>query len=76
MLSASFENCFGDKRLDKRGNECVRRLLVKGTHAIRQISLTSAEQKGYYRFLKNKIVLLYHQIKESRRSGNFNDSQL
>ena len=54
MLSVSFENCFGDKRLDKRGNECVRRLLVKGTHAIRQISLTSAEQKGYYRFLKNK----------------------
>lgn len=53
MLSSGFENSFGDKRLDKRGNACVRRLVTKGVHAIRQLGLTSSEQKGYYRFLKN-----------------------
>lgn len=54
MFSTTFENSFGDKRLDKRGADCVRRLLIKGTHAIRQISQSSSEQKGFYRFLKNE----------------------
>jgi hypothetical protein len=53
MLSASFRDCFGDERLDKRGNKFIRDLLVKGTHSIRQISRSSSDQKGVYRFLKN-----------------------
>ncbi|MCY7292852.1 MAG: IS4 family transposase [Ferruginibacter sp.] len=53
MLSSSFKNSFGDIRLDKRGNEFARSLLVRGTHSIRQISKSSSDQKANYRFLKN-----------------------
>lgn len=54
MLTASFRNSFGDKRLDDRGNRFVRDLLVRGSHSIRQISQSSSVQKGHYRFLENE----------------------
>ena len=54
MLTASFRNSFGDKRLDERGNRFVRDLLVRGSHSIRQISQSSSAQKGHYRFLENE----------------------
>jgi hypothetical protein len=54
MLSSSFENSFGDIRLDERGNKFSRDLLVRGTHSIRQISQNSSAQKGNYRFLENE----------------------
>jgi Transposase DNA-binding/Transposase DDE domain len=54
MLSESFKNSFGDKRLDERGNKLARDLLVRGTHSIRQISGNSSAQKGNYRFLENE----------------------
>lgn len=53
MLSSSFINSFGDKRLDTRGNKFVSELLLRGTHSIRQISQDSAGLKGNYRFLEN-----------------------
>lgn len=53
MLSSSFINSFGDKRLDARGNKFVNELLLRGTHSIRQISHDSAGLKGNYRFLEN-----------------------
>ncbi len=54
MFYKTFEESFGDKRLDVRGNELVRGLLVKGTHSIRQFSQSNAHQKGNYRFLGNE----------------------
>lgn len=54
MLGSTFKNSFGDERLDKRGNKFVRDLFFKGTHSIRQLSPSSSEQKGCYRFLENE----------------------
>lgn len=54
MQTVSFADSFGDKRLDKRGNNLVRDLFVRGTHSIRQISKSNAVQKSYYRFLENE----------------------
>jgi hypothetical protein len=50
----SFNDVFGDKRLDVRGSDFVRGLLVTGTHCIRRLTANNAEQKGIYRFLENK----------------------
>ncbi len=54
MFSKSFEESFGDKRLDVRGTALVRSLLVRGTHSVRQFSQSYAGQKGAYRFFENK----------------------
>src|SRR5258705_10039644 len=54
MISKTFENSFGDPRLDVRGNNFVKSLWFSGTQSIRQLSLSNAEQKGYYRFLENE----------------------
>lgn len=53
MLGETFKESFGDKRLDKRGNDIVRDILVKGVHSIRQFSQNSSQQKACYRFLRN-----------------------
>src|SRR3954463_1144394 len=53
MIGRTFQQSFGDKRLDERGNEIIRNLLIKGTHSVRQFSQSSAQQKGSYRFLEN-----------------------
>lgn len=54
MVSKTFENSFGDSRLDVRGNKFIKSLWVSGTQSIRQLSCNNAEQKGYYRFLENE----------------------
>ena len=54
MLGKTFEESFGDKRLDDRGNDIVRSLFIKGGHSVRQFSQSSAHQKGNYRFLENE----------------------
>ena len=54
MLGKAFEGSFGDRRLDARGNELVRGLLVKGSHSVRQFSTSNAQLKGNYRFLENE----------------------
>lgn len=53
MTGKTFNGSFGDKRLDARGNDFIRALLVKGTHSVRQFSQSNAHQKGNYRFLEN-----------------------
>jgi len=53
MVSSGFEDCFGDKRLDRRGNLMLKDLFVRGVHSIRQLAENSATQKGWYRFLSN-----------------------
>lgn len=54
MLSQSFTGSFGDTRLDARGNQIVRNLLINGTHSVRQFSQNSSAQKAGYRFLENE----------------------
>jgi hypothetical protein len=50
----TFENSFGDKRLDTRGNQLITGLWARGTQSIRQVAKNNAEQKGYYRFFENE----------------------
>jgi|GEM_PF-6748558 len=54
MLGPTFKESSGDRRLDARGNEIVRNLLVRGTHSVRQFSQSIAVQKATYRFLENE----------------------
>jgi hypothetical protein len=53
MWGKTFEESFGDKRLDARGDQIVRDLFIRGSHSIRQVAQNSASQKGTYRFLQN-----------------------
>jgi hypothetical protein len=54
LFNYSFQNVFGDKRLDARGSKFIRSLFVSGTRSIRQLSQSNADQKGCYRFLENR----------------------
>ena len=54
MLGNTFRNSFGDKRLDVRGNEFIRSLIIKGSHSVRYLSPSYADQRGNYRFLYNE----------------------
>ena len=70
MFRKTFEGSFGDTRLDKRGNDLGRSLMVKGTHSIRQLSSSSAQLKGNYRFLENERTTEQAIIKSlSERCG-------
>lgn len=52
-FATSFSGVFGDKRLDAKAGDMVKSLFEKGSHSIRQLSQSSAEQKSSYRFLAN-----------------------
>lgn len=54
MIFKGFANCFSDERLDKRCSLIIRDLFGKGVHSIRQLSSSSSEAKGFYRFLQNE----------------------
>lgn len=54
MIFKGFANCFSDKRLDKRCSLIVKDLFGKGVHSIRQLSSSSSDAKGFYRFLQNE----------------------
>jgi len=54
MFGKTFQNSFGDKRLDDRGNSILRSLFIDGSHSIRKFSHSSAAQKACYRFLANE----------------------
>ena len=70
MLSVTYENCFGDNRIDKRGAQLHFGLFRNSIHSIQQIAEHRAEQKGYYRFLRNDKVSEEKLIKElSERCG-------
>ena len=56
ILGHTFENSFGDIRLDARGNELIKSLWMNGSQSIRQISGDNAKQKGYYRFFENELT--------------------
>ena len=54
MIFKGFNNCFSDERLDKRCSLIIRDLFSKGVHSIRQLSNSSSDAKGFYRFLQNE----------------------
>jgi hypothetical protein len=64
MTSSTYCDCFGDKRIDKRGTELRKLLFVNATHNIQALSSTPKEQIGYYRFLHNKKSTEKKLIKE------------
>lgn len=70
MISVAYENCFGDKRISKRGSQLHLGLFRNSIHSIQQIAEHRAEQKGYYRFLRNDKVSEVKLIEElSKRCG-------
>lgn len=56
MHYADYTNRFGDKRIEKRGEEFHKRLFQSGRSSIQALSLNRAEQKAYYRLLHNRKV--------------------
>jgi transposase-like protein len=70
MIKVDYNGCFGDKRLDNRGLELQEGIFRNSVHSIQQIAQTRAEQKAYYRFLKNEKVSEDKLVKElSDRCG-------
>ncbi len=53
MIGISFEGCFGDSRLDRRGKQLHSQLFSNATRSIQAMSSSRAEQKAFYRFLHN-----------------------
>jgi len=56
ILNTSYTSLFNDKRLDRRGEQLLSSLYKAGSRSIQSISSSRAEQKGYYRLLKNEKV--------------------
>jgi hypothetical protein len=56
MERISFAGCFGDIRLDRRGQQLHSRLFSNATRSIQAMSANRAEQKAFYRFLHNNKV--------------------
>jgi Transposase DNA-binding/Transposase DDE domain len=70
--TANYAGLFSDKRLDKRASLVSQSLLHSKSSSIHRATEDEAEQKGFYRFLKNEQVTEDILIKEltSRCSGN------
>jgi hypothetical protein len=64
VISVNYNNIFGDKRIEKRGNELNNNLFVNSVHSIQQIAQTRAQQIGFYRFLHNNKVTEDSLVKE------------
>jgi hypothetical protein len=53
MIGINFKECFGDKRIDARGEQLHGRLFSSATRSIQSMSKSRSEQKAFYRFLHN-----------------------
>jgi Transposase DNA-binding/Transposase DDE domain len=65
MNVADYTNMFNDARLSARGKSLLRDLFKVPSNSIQSLSLTRADQKGYYRFLNNSKVtedILSHEM--------------
>jgi hypothetical protein len=49
-----FSGSFGDKRIDVRANEALRKLTTGRSSSIRQVTSTLSQQKAFYRLLENE----------------------
>ena len=56
MNQSNYQSLFGDKRIENRGEQLLSSLFRAGYSSIQSISGSRAEQKGYYRFLRNDKV--------------------
>jgi hypothetical protein len=57
MISkASYEELFNDRRLERRAERLLSSLLRTGSSSIQSVCETRAEQKAYYRLLRNEKV--------------------
>ena len=64
IRGANYSGLFNDKRLETRGVNLLGSLMRLGSQSIQAISESRAEQKGYYRLLRNKKVDESSIIKE------------
>lgn len=64
MTGVTYEGCFGDLRLNKRGSQLHIGLFRNSIQSIQQIAEHRAEQKGFYRFLRNDKVSEEKLIRE------------
>jgi Transposase DNA-binding/Transposase DDE domain len=62
--SANYEGLFSDKRLEKRASLISQSLLQSKSSSVHRATKDEAEQKGFYRFLKNEQVTEDILIKE------------
>jgi hypothetical protein len=51
-----YDNCFKDKRLDKRANKIMKSMIDKKTAILHQLSNDYSEQMGSYRFFNNDSI--------------------
>jgi hypothetical protein len=56
MEQSNYDSLFGDKRISRRGQQLLSSLFRAGYKSIQSISSSRAEQKAYYRFLRNEKV--------------------
>lgn len=49
-----FAGSFGDKRIENRATEALRKLVVGRSSSIRQVSESRSQQKAFYRLLDNE----------------------
>src|SRR5687768_5366095 len=64
MNRSNYQSLFGDRRIENRGQQLLSSLFRAGYSSIQSISNCRAEQKGYYRFLRNDKVQEDLLIKE------------
>ena len=53
MQTVDFTNRFGDSRIERRAEALLKRLFQSGSRTIQSLSFTRAEQKAFYRVLRN-----------------------
>ena len=56
FFSPNYTGRFNDTRLERRGAELVSRLSLYPSSSIRQLAVSVAQQKAFYRFLDNDKV--------------------
>ena len=64
MIGVNYSKKFGDKRIEERGLDLHNGLFRNSVNSIQQIAQTRAEQKAYYRFLRNGKVTEDILVKE------------
>jgi Transposase DNA-binding len=64
LYQPDYSGYFGDVRLERRGRRLLERLFHNGTTSLQALSLTRAEQKGFYHLLRSEKVSEQQLIKE------------
>ena len=70
-MELKFDNCFGDKRLQKRAVKMTHELFAKCIYFIRQIAGNNSSQPAWYRFLRNDNITEHAITKEITQQCGF-----